>query len=84
MTVRALLTALFSLLPSAAPADLAATFIEASPSDLFIVENRDDCEYYDFGMQIDLRSPAGALLFDSTEGGAGGMCLRTLRHCGGS
>jgi hypothetical protein len=71
MTTRALLTALLYLLPSAALADLVVTFIEASPSDLFIVENRNDCEYYDFGMQIDLRSSAGGLLFDITEGGAG-------------
>ena len=71
MTGRTFLTALLSLLPSAALADLAVTFIEASPSDLFIVENLNDCEYYDFGMQIDLRSSAGGLLFDISEGGAG-------------
>ena len=71
MTSRALLTALFSLVPSAALADLVVTFIEASPSDMFIVENPNDCEYYDFGMQIDLRSSAGGLLFDIAEGGAG-------------
>jgi len=62
---------LLSLLPSAAMADLVVTFIEASPSDLFIVQNRTDCDFYDFGLQIDLRSSAGGLLFDISEGGAG-------------
>ncbi|MEO9903870.1 hypothetical protein [Nisaea sp.] len=71
MTCRALIIILFILLSSAARADLAVTFVEAAPKDLFIVENRMDCDLYDFGLQIDLRSSAGGLLFDISEGGAG-------------
>ncbi len=71
MTYRALLIVLAIMLPSAARADLAVTFVEAAPKDLFIVENRTDCDLYDFGLQIDLKSSAGGLLFDISEGGAG-------------
>lgn len=71
MTGRTLFTALFFLLPSAALADLVVTITESSPTDLITVENRTDCDLYDFGMQIDLRASAGGLIFDISEGGAG-------------
>lgn len=71
MIHRILISALAALLPSAALAELSVTFIESAPKDQFIVENRTDCDFYDFGIGIDLRSSAGGLLFDISEGGAG-------------
>ncbi|WP_420405590.1 hypothetical protein [Nisaea sp.] len=61
---------ILSALPAAAE-DLSVSFTEASPVDLIIVENRSECDLYDFGLQIDLRSSAGGLVFDISEGGAG-------------
>jgi len=71
MIPRTLSTALMLLAPSTALADLVASFTEASPVDLIVVENRSACDLYDFGLQIDLRGSAGGLVFDITEGGAG-------------
>lgn len=71
MNCSALITALVSLLPSAVLAEIVVTIAESSPTDLITIENRTDCDFYDFGMQIDLRNSAGGLIFDISEGGAG-------------
>ncbi|WP_193182024.1 hypothetical protein [Nisaea sediminum] len=71
MFLRAFFKAVLLLPPSTVLADLAVSFTESSPVDLIVVENRSDCDLHDFGLQIDLRSSAGGLVFDISEGGAG-------------
>jgi hypothetical protein len=71
--IPAFFAALFlSAIPEAAASeDLSVSVTESSPVDLIVVENRTGCDLYDFGLQIDLRSSAGGLVFDISEGGAG-------------
>lgn len=71
MNCRILFPALMFLIPSTALAELVVTISEASPADLITIENQSDCDLYDFNMRLDLRSSAGGLIFDITEGGAG-------------
>jgi hypothetical protein len=68
---RTLTSAVFMALATSATADIIVTFNEGAPKDRFTFQNVSDCALTSATLSVDLNGSAGALVFDTTDKGAG-------------